>query len=266
MAQPSPEVYYQVLHRLLLELFGHDWHLGYWLNAKNPAEAAHRLNEIMADRLPADSGMAILDVGCGVGGPACDIAERAGGHVTGLSNSRPGLEEAERFARERGLHSRVDFKFGEALGMPFPDNTFDAVISCEAIHNIQDKAALAREVARVLKPGGTVVVGDLFLLKQPENLQRLKQFSFHLVTADEMIETLQAQGILVHESISIGHHVGPKGPEISAQICRERAAQCEPGSLERLILERSVEATALLAEEFRLSQVSWGIWSGRKNS
>src|SRR5438876_1214159 len=81
MTQPSPQVYYEVLTTLLLDLFGHDWHLGYWLNAANPAEAAQRLNEIMVNRLPVKEGMTVLDIGCGVGGPACFIAEKTRCHV-----------------------------------------------------------------------------------------------------------------------------------------------------------------------------------------
>lgn len=268
MTQPSPQVYYEVLSTLLLDLFGHDWHLGYWLNAANPAEAAQRLNEIMVSRLPVKEGMTVLDVGCGVGGPACFIAEKTRCHVTGLSNSPLGLAEAERFARQRGVEDLVSFRPGEAAEMPFADNSFDAVWSCEALHNLEDKGAMARELARVLKPAGTAVLGDLFLLKEPHeggiDMQRLTQFSFHLVTANSLIETLQAHGVRVFESLSIGHHVGPRSPEICAQICREKAARTAEKTLERIILERTVEATSLLAEGFSRGEISWGIWVGRK--
>ncbi|MBI4473552.1 MAG: methyltransferase domain-containing protein [Acidobacteria bacterium] len=269
MAQPSPQIYYEVLHGLLLDLFGHDWHLGYWLNATSPAEAAERLNEVMLNRLPVKEGMSVLDVGCGVGGPACFIAEKTRCQVVGVSNSRLGLAEAERFVRERGLQNLVTFQFAEALEMPFPDESFDAVWSCEALHNFEDKRPFAREVARVLKPGGCAVLGDLFLLKEPDDdgpdLRRLGQFSFHLVTADALIETLRAEGINVDESISIGHHVGPQSPEICAQICREKAARYDEKNLARMILERTVDATSLLAESFARREVSWGIWVGTKS-
>ena len=148
MAQPSPQLYYEVLHGLLLDLFGHDWHLGYWLNADNPAEAAARLNEIMLARLPLEEGMTVLDLGCGVGGPACFIAEKTHCQVIGLSNSPLGLAEAERYAKERGVQDLVRFHLGEATRMPFDDNSFDALWSCEAIHNVEGKEPLAREIAR----------------------------------------------------------------------------------------------------------------------
>ncbi len=264
----NPEVYYDALTTVLCDLFGHDWHLGYWLNAQSPSEAAERLNEVMAARLPTTPDMLVLDVGCGVGGPACFIAERTGSRVVGVSNSKSGLAEAERYARERGLRERVDFRYAEAQQLPFDNDSFDAVWSSEAIHNLSDKTPAVRELARVLRPGGTAVVGDLFLTRGSDDarssLAALKEFSFHLVTADDLIALLQAHGIRVHESIDIGHHVGPRSPATCAEMCRAKLAQTSGNTLERTILERTVQATSLLEETFRSREVGWGIWVGRK--
>jgi 27-O-demethylrifamycin SV methyltransferase len=264
----NPQVYYDVLTKLLCDLFGHDWHLGCWLNATTPAQAAQRLNEVMARRLPYKPGMLILDVGCGVGGPACFIAGQTDGNVIGVTNSKSGIAVGERFVQSRGLESRVTFKIGEASALPFEDASFDVVWSCEALHNIEDKAPAVREIARVLKPGGAAVLGDLFLTSPsatlPFDLAALKQFSFHLETADTLIGLLQAHGIQVHESIDIGHHVGPKSPQLCADVCRECASQSPENTLERLILERTAQATSLLAEKFASRQVGWGIWTGQK--
>jgi ubiquinone/menaquinone biosynthesis C-methylase UbiE len=267
MTQVSPEAYYDALRSLLCELFGHDWHLGYWLNASTIAEAGERLNEVMAARLPATPGMTVVDIGCGVGGGACFLASRHGSRVVGVSNSRPGLEEAARFAKARGVDHLVTFEYGEAQQLPFLSASFDAVWSCEAIHNVVDKTPVVREIARVLKPGGIAVLGDLFLLDpapNPTDAERLRQFSFHLRTADDFIALLQAHGIRVHESIDIGHHVGPQSPQASAEVCREKLRQTTDQTLERTILERTIMATSFLADQFRARTIGWGIWTGRK--
>jgi O-methyltransferase StaMB len=264
----NPQVYYDALTTVLCDLFGHDWHLGYWLNAQTAQEAAERLNEVMAARLPKTPDMLVLDIGCGVGGPACFIAERTGSRVVGVTNSQSGVAEAERFAHERRLREQVDFRYAEAQQLPFASDSFDAVWSCEAIHNLPDKAPAVRELARVLRPGGTAVLGDLFLTgapgERPSSLEALKEFSFHLCTADDLIALLQANGIRVHESIDVGHHVGPRSPESCAEMCRAKLAQSPANTLERTILERTVQATSLLAEVFRTREVGWGIWVGRK--
>jgi cyclopropane fatty-acyl-phospholipid synthase-like methyltransferase len=265
MSQVTPEAYYDALKALLCELFGHDWHLGYWLNAATIAESAERLNAVMAARLAVEPGMRVLDVGCGVGGSACFIAAATGAQVVGISNSRPGLEEAARFAKAQHVDHLVSFQFGEMQQIPFPDASFDRVWSCEALHNVADKSSVVPELARVLRPGGRVVLGDLFLLNpaiQSAERERLQQFSFHLSTADAFIDRLQASGIRVAESIDIGHHVGPRSPEMSAQICRERLERTAPQTLERTILERTIMATSFLAELFKARTIGWGIWVG----
>jgi SAM-dependent methyltransferase len=265
----NPQTYYDALTAVLCDLFGHDWHLGYWLNAQTPGEAAERLNEVMAGRLPNAPDMLVLDIGCGVGGPACFIAERTGSRVIGITNSHAGMAEAERFAHERGLRERIDFRYAEAQQLPFENDAFDAVWSCEAMHNFADKAPVVRELARVLRPGGTAVLGDLFLTggapdERPASLDALKEFSFHLCTADDLIALLQANGIRVHESIDVGHHVGPRSPATCAEMCRAKLSEAYGNTLERTILERTVQATSLLAETFRTREVGWGIWVGRK--
>jgi ubiquinone/menaquinone biosynthesis C-methylase UbiE len=262
----DPQLYYETLTRLLHELFGHDWHLGYWVNASTPAEAAERLNEVMVARLPKKSGMQVLDIGCGIGGPACFIAERTDAHVIGVTNSRSGAAEAEGLARDRGLHDRVRFQVAEAADLPFDDASFDAIWSSEAIHNLENKVPAIRELARVLRPGGTVVLGDLFLRTPPteSSLASLKQFSFHLTTADDLIAMLQLVGISVSESIDVGHHIGPKSPAMCADTCRAKAARTPEHTLERIILDRTVQATSLLAEMFSRQEIGWGIWTGRK--
>lgn len=266
MTSVGPQVYYEALTKLLRELFGHDWHLGYWLNATTASEAGERLNEIMASRLPQKPGMSVLDIGCGIGGPACFIAARTGAVVTGVTNSQTGAAEAERVARDRGLGERVSFRVAEATDLPFADASYDVIWSCEAIHNVQDKAPAVRELSRVLRPGGTVVLGDLFLRRPAasSSLESLAQFSFHLTTADDLISLLQTCGVRVHESIDIGHHVGPKSPALCAEICRARAARTQENTIERIILDRTVQATSLLADKFSDGEVGWGIWVGRK--
>ena len=119
----------------------------------------------------------------------------------------------------------------------------------------------------MLKPRGSVVLGDLFALADPTEagVATLKTFGLHLLTADQWIAALVRAGIQVSESISIGHHVGVQSLVVCTDICRTAATEAEPGSLQRMILERTLEATALMAEGFRRQDVSWGIWTGRRS-
>ena len=112
-------------------------------------------------------GEQVLDVGCGTGTLAMEVARRVGreGGVTGVD---PGTQQIAR-ARSKAARRNVpiDFQIGVIEQLPFPDQTFDVVLSTLMMHHLS--APLKRqglaEIARVLKPGGRLVIAD-FTRKQ----------------------------------------------------------------------------------------------------
>jgi SAM-dependent methyltransferase len=105
----------------------------------------------------------VLDVGCGIGGPARYLATTFGCRVTGVDLS-PGFIDAATYLTARcGLSDRVTFQVGDALHLPFEDAAFDAVFLQHVAMNIEDRAALYAEVRRILAPGGRFVTHDLVL-------------------------------------------------------------------------------------------------------
>lgn len=101
-------------------------------------------------------GMRVLDIGCGTGNYSLALA-KAGLKVTGIDISPAMLEKARITVKARGL--KVSFLEGDALQLPFRDNSFDAVISATALEFVPDLDAALGEAYRVLKPGGRLVVG-----------------------------------------------------------------------------------------------------------
>jgi MPBQ/MSBQ methyltransferase len=107
------------------------------------------------DRLPA--GTTALDVGCGIGGSSRILAREYGFTVTGVTISPSQV----RRARELTAPSLpLKFQVDDAMALSFPDASFDVVWSVEAGPHMPDKAVFARELLRVLKPGGVLVVAD----------------------------------------------------------------------------------------------------------
>jgi phosphoethanolamine N-methyltransferase len=102
----------------------------------------------------------VVDVGCGLGGPACVLAERFGARVLGLDLEPPLIERARKRAAQRGLGDRVRFEVVKPGAMPCEDATVDLVISAGAFTQTADKRAAFRECWRVLKPGGTISLYD----------------------------------------------------------------------------------------------------------
>jgi ubiquinone/menaquinone biosynthesis C-methylase UbiE len=103
----------------------------------------------------------ILDIGSGLGGPARYFASRFGCRVTGIDLTPEFCDVARHFTRLLGLEDRVGFELGNALAMPFADATFDGAYSMNVSMNIADKRAFYREIHRVLRPGGWLVLSEL---------------------------------------------------------------------------------------------------------
>ncbi|MFC1530024.1 methyltransferase domain-containing protein [Gemmatimonadota bacterium] len=102
-----------------------------------------------------------LDVASGLGQPARSLAEAIGstGHVTGIDLSPAFVQYAEDMARESGLSDRLTFSEGNANRLPFDDDSFDWIWSCDfAGYPVGDLLPLLQEFSRVVKPGGTVAI------------------------------------------------------------------------------------------------------------
>ncbi len=107
-----------------------------------------------AERIALTQDSRVLDIGCGIGGPARYLAHRYGCRVEGIDLT-PELIETGRVLTERcKLADRVLLRLGNALDLPYPDQTFDVVWCQNVTMNIADKAGLIAGVYRVLKPGG----------------------------------------------------------------------------------------------------------------
>ncbi len=104
---------------------------------------------------------AVLDVGCGIGGPSRFLAKEFGCRVTGLDLTAEFIEVANMLARRTGLAGKVTYHRGDALDLPFADASFDLVWSQNAAMNIADRDRLYAEMRRVLKPNGRLAIQDV---------------------------------------------------------------------------------------------------------
>lgn len=129
-----------------------------------------RTRDHILDLAKLDGGETVLDVGTGAGLLLVGAAKRTPrGKVVGIDLwaskdlSNNAVATTMRNVIAEGVANRVEVQTGDARKLAFPDASFDCAVSLLCIHNIEDKADQARacrEIARVLKPGGRVVVGD----------------------------------------------------------------------------------------------------------
>lgn len=113
---------------------------------------------LLLDRIGPARGLRILDVGCGDGVLATRLAQD-GAHVTGLDASADMLAAAHRRANAAGVE--IDLVEGVAGNLPCPTGQFDTVVSVATLCFVDDPRRAIREMVRVLKPGGRLILGEL---------------------------------------------------------------------------------------------------------
>ena len=141
-----------------------------WLKIHSSREGKLALREQLLDQLALKGDEKVLDVGCGRGLLAIGAAKRLKtGKVTGIDVwnlqdlSGNSAEAARENAKAEGVADRVRFDTGDARKLVYPDGFFDAVISSNALHALEDdreREQALKEMLRVLKPGGPLVIFD----------------------------------------------------------------------------------------------------------
>jgi ubiquinone/menaquinone biosynthesis C-methylase UbiE len=131
----------------------------FWVEVPHPIITRDRLREV----LRPEPGERILEVGPGVGYYTLDLAEWVGpeGTIEIFDLQQEFLDHTMQRAAERNLTNLVPTQ-GDATALPYEDDSVDAVILTAVLGEIPDPGGALREIRRVLKPGGRLIVGELF--------------------------------------------------------------------------------------------------------
>ena len=110
--------------------------------------------QLAVNTLQLSPGNVVADLGCGHGGSGLWAARQTGASLIGIDLSPAGIELARRQATQLGLDGQARFQVGDLTATGLPDASCDAVISLDVLLFVPDKPAAAREIARILRPGG----------------------------------------------------------------------------------------------------------------
>lgn len=157
----DPAQHYDRVTRAWGLLLGEELHYGVFDQGdEDLPTATGRLTALMIEGARFQPGDDVLDVGCGSGAPACRMVSSYGVNVLGITTSEVGVAAATQRAADMGLpQARFEQRDGTDNGLP--DESFDVVWVLESSHLMPDRAALLTECARVLRPGGRLVLCDL---------------------------------------------------------------------------------------------------------
>jgi cyclopropane fatty-acyl-phospholipid synthase-like methyltransferase len=154
--------HYDLLAPFYAALWGRHLHHGYWESAADPATPA-AAQERLIDELYALAGRPrrprVLDIGCGHAGPLLWLARHAGARGVGLTISPAQRLVGQAAIRLAGQGRRLDVRLAD-VQQPWPvdSRSFDLVWCVECSEHLADRGRLAREAARVLRPGGILCI------------------------------------------------------------------------------------------------------------
>jgi len=126
----------------------------------------------LANEVGLNEKMSVLDIGCGIGGPARTLASEFGCHITGIDLSKEYCNAAELINNKLGLNENIKIQQVNALDMPFDNAEFDVVFMQHVLMNIENKQQLFSQINRVLRPKGrfahyTICAGSVVPIQFP---------------------------------------------------------------------------------------------------
>jgi len=168
------------IYQRAMDRFGHhSIHVGYFDDEHTGHDSAvENMTRVVADAVDVGEGDRVLDCGCGVGGPATWLAGWRGAEVVGLNVTPMHLERARELAVERGVADQTTFREDDFTAMEsVADDSMDVVWGLEAVCYAADKREFLEQAARVLRPGGRLVVADGFMAERDLSARDRRQMA-----------------------------------------------------------------------------------------
>ncbi|CCE62872.1 hypothetical protein TPHA_0D02350 [Tetrapisispora phaffii CBS 4417] len=154
----STHSYYNVVTDFYEYGWGSSFHFSRFYKGETFFASVARHEHYLAYKAGIKEGDLVLDVGCGVGGPAREIARFTGANIIGLNNNDYQIAKAKYYSKKFHLEDQLDFVKGDFMNMDFEPATFDKVYAIEATCHAPKLEGVYGEIYKVLKPGGVFAV------------------------------------------------------------------------------------------------------------
>jgi SAM-dependent methyltransferase len=209
----------------------------------SPAMTSAETLGVLIEAVPEDASAGWIDLACGPGVVSRATAARVGS-VTGVDLTPAMVEEAKRRASEEGI-GNVDFALGDVTAVDFGDDRFDGAITRLSLHHIPAPGRVVAEMARLVRPGGLVLVSDIVADRDRdanawrEEIERLRDPSHWACHTQESLRAMgEAAGLVLEEEKLIPIDIdfddwlergsgGAGASELVAELLREQPAMAE---------------------------------------
>ena len=217
----------------------------------------------LAGQMELRPGLRLLDVGCGIGGPARYFASEHGCNVSGIDLTQEFVQVANSLTRLLKLEHLAQFRCASALELPFEPETFDGAYMIHTGMNIADKAGVFREARRVLRSGGLFTIYEIMragegAMRYPVPWAMTEETSF-VADLRTYRETLEGTGFEVEKErgrrafgIEFAERVTARmaqsgAPALGLQLLMDDQASAMRGNLLALMKEGTIEPVEVCA-------------------
>lgn len=266
-AEKMKALYDTPMYGVLVRMWGENIHLGLFESADEDLHTGtERENERLAEGAALRPGQEVIEVGCGIGGPARYIARTRGVRVVATNISEDQLRIAAERTEEAGLSHLVRFEYADFHDLPYADGRFDCWWCQGAVLHAVDKARVLREAWRVLKPGGRFVLTELVAAGEMDPAARAAfneiAHSPGMWRMAEFDAALAAAGfeVLEREDWTESSLIGWEKAREATEAMR---ARFEP-EVGKEPVDVTVERYRMWADVTRAGQVGWCYYAARK--
>ncbi len=209
-AQKVTNNFYDLITKFYEKGWGDSFHFAPRYKGESFKASIIRHEHYLASKLSLNDKDKVLDVGCGIMGPARNIARITGAHITGITINQYQVDRAKALNAQSSVGHLLEAKQGDYMNMPYPPDTFDKMYAIESLCHAPDLLGVYEQILDKLKPGGKAAfyqwaMNDKYDPKDPEHVRIKERVEYgnsicRLYTLEEINDTLEAAGFVIEET------------------------------------------------------------------